>query len=159
MLWRTSRTQAVGICVFECERSQTRGFVKSIAMEWRSSRGLKGTVVGPALSLGGRRGWMAGCVFWRGMRIRGWANVQRLVCRERSSHDRRAPFDRCRKVEGGFSEGHKHVTLKSQGLDEIAAACSFFAFAMEAACRLRHVLIHPLHRTPFTGRHYQLRAQ
>ena len=37
MLWRTSRTQAVGICVFECERSQTRGFVKSIAMEWRSS--------------------------------------------------------------------------------------------------------------------------
>ena len=50
-----------------------------------------------------------------------------------------------------LQEGHKHVTLKSQGLDEIAAACSFFAFAMEAACRLRHVLIHPLHRTPLYG--------
>ena len=45
MLWRTSRTQAVGICVFECERSQTRGFVKSIAMEWRSSPWTKSSLV------------------------------------------------------------------------------------------------------------------
>ena len=88
MLWRTSRTQAVGICVFECERSQTRGFVKSIAMEWRSSRGLKGTVVGPALSLGGRRGWMAGCVFLE--RVCGFAVgecAKACVCAERSGHD------------------------------------------------------------------------
>ena len=35
--------------------------------EWRSSRGLKGTVVGPALSLGGRKGWMAGYVCCEGV--------------------------------------------------------------------------------------------